>query len=265
MSALYSIDNLSENPEKIEQIEKKFSTNYNYLTNEFILEVKIYQDGILIDSLSQEANPLYDAEKDEGYIEFEGERIYLADCLDIDVLNDCVAFADDIAIGALVASALLITVVVTSPSVQQTITTTVTQVVETVVSAVKSFWSWLTSWITKTFTRTVTTTTTVTTYTPTLTISNVKYETKTVTFTDLKSYPVGKYYLCFVSGGILIRKCLPARLRNGNPMHTWLQLLQESVHELLMEVLILTMEHGIITAKPKLITMANIIPLIRSY
>ena len=200
LSELYGINNLSENSEKI---EKKISTNYNYLTNEFVLEVNIYQDGILIDSLSQEADPLYDSEKDEGYIEYEGERIYLSDCLDIDVLNDCVAVVDDIAIGALVASALLITIVVTSPSVQQTITTTVTQVVETVVSAVKSFWRWLTRWVTKTFTRTVTTTTTVTTYTPTLTISNVKYETKKVTLTELKKYPVGKYCLCFVSGGII--------------------------------------------------------------
>lgn len=166
----------------------------------------------LIESWNEVVSPLYDEEKDEGYIEFEGQRYYFSDCLEIESLNECIAGVDDAIViggGTLAVVALAVTIVVTPPSVHEEIINTVTEITETVVQTVRSFWRWFKRWITKTFTRTrkVTTTTVQTVYTPTLEIDGIQIKTKEVSLTDLKKenlYPSGKFYLCYVSSKIYI-------------------------------------------------------------
>ena len=207
--SLLDVDNASDIQEETNKVVK---TNYDLTTNEFFVNVEVYQDNILIESWNEIVTPLYDEEKDEGYIEYKGERYYLSESLTSDVIDDCVVATAAASAGLLAAAALCVTIVLTPPSVHQEIIQSISHVTETIVQAVKSFWSWFTSWITKVFTRTVVTTTVVTTYTPSLTISGKKVETKEVSLTDLKRedrYPKGEYYLCLVSSKKIYISCLP--------------------------------------------------------
>ncbi len=201
-TGIFEADNISDDQEKV---EKKISTRYDLSTNKFMVDIKLYQGETLTESWSEEVEPLYDDEKDEGYIEFENERYYLSECLKTDVIDDCVAATATVGtVGVIAAAALVITIVVTPPSVHQKIIRTISTVTEKIVQAVKSFWGWFTRWIKKIFTRTytVTKTTVVTTYTPTLMIDGEKVDTKEVSLTDIKKkelYPENRFYLCFVS------------------------------------------------------------------
>lgn len=88
-----------------EETNKVIKTNYDITTNEFFVNVEVYQDNILIESWNEIVTPLYDEEKDEGYIEYEGERFYLSESLTSDVIDDCVV-ATATASAALLAAAI---------------------------------------------------------------------------------------------------------------------------------------------------------------
>lgn len=185
-----------------ETVVKKFKTNYDYTTNKFYMNISYYSGSTLLESADVEVEPLYDEELDDGYIEFEGNRIYFSESFEVDGLNECIAGVDDVAVigvGAVVVCGILITLAVTPPSVHQDIITKINYVCETVVQAVKSFWGWFTRWITKVFTRTVAveTTTIVVYQTPTITIDKVKYETKKITKEELDKLPKSEYYIAF--------------------------------------------------------------------
>lgn len=190
--------------------EKKIKTNYDFTTNLFWVEISVYEETVMIDSWQETVEPLYDKEKDEGYIEIDNERFYLSECFKSDTLDNC--FVPAIAIGAVgvvAASALAVTILVASPTIRQEICQTVTTVVETVVQSVRTFFGWFCRWIKQTFTRThtVTTPSVVTKYTPTLIINGINIETEEVTINDLyreDKYPKGNYYLCFVSKKIYV-------------------------------------------------------------
>lgn len=183
--------------------EKKVKARYNYETNEFYVEIQLLRDGVIVETVEQSATPLYDEELDEGYLEIDGERYYFSECFDADNIDDCAvaitASAGVAAIGILAICA--ITIAVTPPSVHQQFIQNVQQLKVTFTENIKSFFGWFTRWVKKTVTRiiTKTTTTVVTNYTPAIEINGKRVETKVVTVAELKKYPSGRFYLCFVN------------------------------------------------------------------
>ncbi|MCH5159702.1 MAG: hypothetical protein J1F66_02500 [Clostridiales bacterium] len=183
-----------------EDVIKKVKTNYDYSTNTFSMVVSYYSGNTLLERVESEAEPLYDEERDDGYIEFEGERYYFSESFDTNGLNECIAGVDDVAVigvGAVLVCGVLITLAVTPPSVQQEIVRSVTTIVETVVETVRSFWRWFTSWVKKVFTRTkvVETTTVVTITTPKVKVNEKEYETTRVKAEEREKLPEKAYYL----------------------------------------------------------------------
>jgi hypothetical protein len=185
-----------------DEVVKKFATTYDYETNTFYMNVSYYSGDILLESVEAEVEPMHDEARDDGYIEYEGQRFYFSESFDVDTLNECIAGVDDlvvVGVGAVIVCGILITMAVTPPSVHQEIIRNITYVVETVVQAVKSFWGWFTRWVTQIFTRTkaVESTTIITTKTPTLQINGSKIETKAITKEAAMALPKTAYYLAF--------------------------------------------------------------------
>lgn len=183
-----------------ETAERRIKTKYNLESNEFYVEIQTIQGGEILENITKSATPLYDGEREEGYLELEGERYYLSECIDNSSIDNCSMTVASV--GAVVAMALAVTIVVTPPTVHQQILQSTKRVVETVVQAVRSFWGWFTRWVKRVFTRTrvETVTTVITTYTPTIEIDGAKIETKEIVETalsDEKQYPRGKFWLCF--------------------------------------------------------------------
>lgn len=185
-----------------ETVVKKFNTSYDYGTNSFYMNISYSSGDDLLETVSTSVEPQYDEERDDGYIEYEGERFYFSESFDSNGLNECIAGVDDaivVGVGAVIVCGILITMAVTPPSVHQEIIKSLTYVTQTIVEAVKSFWGWFTKWVTKVFTRTtaVETTTVVEIKTPTLELDKEKIETKEMSKEDRLRLPKTSYYLAF--------------------------------------------------------------------
>lgn len=70
-----------------EDVIKKVKTNYDYSTNTFGMIVLHYSGDALLERLKSEAEPLYDEERYDGYIEFNEERYYFSETFDTNGLN----------------------------------------------------------------------------------------------------------------------------------------------------------------------------------
>lgn len=179
--------------------KKTFSISYNIETNEFFVEIS-YRDGeYLINTIKERGEPIVDEERDDAYMEIDGQRVYFSEAFDINSLDNCIALVDDaavVAVGLVVVAAVLLYVVCV-PTARTTVITTLQTITTTVVEAVKSFWSWLTSWVTRTTTTTVVQTTVATVYTPSLVLNNEKVETQEMTKEMIDKLPQGAYFLCF--------------------------------------------------------------------
>lgn len=199
-------DNISSGNDTL---DKKFKTRYNYTTNEFIVEVSLLDNGIVTESWEKVATPHYDEELDEGYLELDGERVYISECFDDTVIDNCVAGTIIAGAGCVAAVAAVIIIVATPPSTYQEIGYKIEQVVETVVEKIKSFWGWLKRWVKRIFTRTRTVVkeTVTTVYAPSISINGVKCDTVAKTKAEIIALPRGEqysetpiYYLAYASG-----------------------------------------------------------------
>ena len=203
--AVNNSDNISS---ANDTLDKKFKTRYDYTTNEFFVEVSLFDEGVLVDSWEKVATPNYDEELDEGYLELDGEKVYISECFDDSVIDNCFApAAAAVGVGAVCVFAVAAVVIMAVPtSAYEEIGYKIEQIVETVVEAVKSFWSWLKRWVKKTFTRTVVTETTTTVHVPTMIIDGVKFEARAKSKAEVKALPrtdaegMPIYYLAYASG-----------------------------------------------------------------
>ena len=92
---------------------------------------------------------------DEFYIDFEGELISISEIIETDVLENCIAIVDDLAVA--IAVLAVASVIICYPYIETVVTTVVT----TVINWVRSFWRWLRGvFVTKTVTTTIVTTVT---------------------------------------------------------------------------------------------------------
>ena len=165
------------------EITKNFRTNFNCDTQEFTLITEYVQNEQVLKTIEQIVEPVFDEDVNDYFIVLDdGTKLSVAQTLQLDNLNTCVALVDDAAILAVAVVAIFaITIVVAAPEIVKAVETVVT----TVVTWVKSFWSWFCS-LWKPKTKTVVSTITTTSITYPVTIDNTTYK--------LKKYEKGRYF-----------------------------------------------------------------------
>lgn len=178
-----------------DDITEVYETYINYMDEEaaeFTVIIYSYNgDGILETEDCYTAQLYYVGEDDEYYMDFENELISINEIIETDVLENCVAIADDIAVA--VAVLAVAAVIVCYPYVKTVVTTVVT----TVVSWVKSFWRWLKgTFITK---KVTTTTVEIVTYYQ-INVFSRDFELEKVENADEAPRDEGEYYLAVVVG-----------------------------------------------------------------
>lgn len=171
-----------------------YETYINYMAEEaaeFTVMIKSYNNGIIEAENCYTAQLHYNEELDEYYIGFEDELISISEIIGTDVLENCVAIADDVAVA--VAVLAVAAVIVCYPYVKTVVTTVVT----TVVSWVKSFWRWLKgTFITK---KVTTTTVEIVTYYQ-INVFSRDFELEKIENADEAPRDADEYYLAVVVG-----------------------------------------------------------------
>ena len=120
---------------------------------DFMVVISSCYDNAMIEEASYIIQPYYDEEEDEFYIVFEDELILISEIIGLDYLENCIAIADDLAVGLAVLGVAAI--IIAYPYIEQVVTTIVTMVIQ----RVKSFFGWLKNlFVTKTVTQTIITT-----------------------------------------------------------------------------------------------------------
>ncbi len=178
-----------------------YETYINYMANElraFTVILRSYnEEGMLETEDCYAVQLYYETEEDEYYIVFGNEMISISELVGTDVLENCIAIADDIAVS--VALLAVTAVIVCHPYIKTIVTTVVT----TVVSWVKSLWRWLNGVF---ITKKVTTTTVEPVVYYRTNIFSRDFELERVEATDVAcevSRDAGGYYLAVVVGSIV--------------------------------------------------------------
>ena len=142
----------------LDDITEVYETYINYLDSEiteFNITINTCCNNEIIQEESYIAQLCYNEEDDEFYIDFEGELISISEIIETDVLENCIAIVDDLAVA--IAVLAVASVIICYPYIETVVTTVVT----TVINWVRSFWRWLRGvFVTKTVTTTIVTTVT---------------------------------------------------------------------------------------------------------
>lgn len=174
-------------------ITEIYETNINYFNDEiteFNIVINTYYDELLTQD-AYIAQLYYNEEEDEFYIIFDGELISISEIIDTDILENCIAIADDLTVA--IAALSVASVIICYPYIETMVTTVVTSVI----SWVKSFWGWLRGVF---FTKIITTTivTTVTYYQ--INVFSRTFELEKVENSNQPPREPGLYYLAVVVG-----------------------------------------------------------------
>lgn len=130
---------------KNEQIEKQYSAQLNVETGIISVRISYLLNEEVIKQDNYEAEPYYYEIADDYYIDIEDETLSVRDLIDQGNIQECIAIADDIAVGGAIAACLVLCVVCNDPTFQKSVKQVVTTITETVTTFVKSFISWFKS------------------------------------------------------------------------------------------------------------------------
>lgn len=185
---------------------KKIFTDYDLEQNIFTYTEKYYDENDeFVFEHEMKVTPQYDEEIDEVYfIDENNQKILIRDVLEVDGVNECVAVTAAVggvsaaAAGAVIAGALIVSIIACDPTIIETTITTVKTVVTWVQQAVRSILRWfirIFTWVWTAVYTTIVSTTVVRTITPTTVWQGVKFETREFSRDRVKE---GRYYLALV-------------------------------------------------------------------
>ncbi|MDR3215886.1 MAG: hypothetical protein LBT55_00530 [Clostridiaceae bacterium] len=167
-----------------EAVRKKYDTYYNLSTGQLYLTVTYYDDNGIIEVFNKAVEPTLDEERNDVYVEHDGERVYLLETFNTDGVNECLVltFSASVALSlALVLLGVVVISVAINPDFQGAIGglfSDLTNKAQDIFNLVKSSFTIA--------------------QTPTVTISGTKVQTQARTKENIKVLPKGQYWLCFV-------------------------------------------------------------------
>ena len=133
----------------------------------------------------------YDVNMDEFYIIFEDGLVYISEVLENNILDNCIAIADDLAVA--IAALTVAAVIICHPHIQTIVTTVFT----TVVAKITSFFRWLKNiFVTKTVLKTMVTT--VVNYQ--VNVFSRDFELRKIKVDDEQPRSENTYYLAIIIG-----------------------------------------------------------------